>query len=36
MADTITILPGTDLAAPPCEQWNAEKGLLLSDELLLS
>ncbi len=31
MADSITIIPGTDLTAPTGEQWNAEKGLLLNE-----
>ncbi len=29
MADTITIMPNTDLTAPSGEEWNAEKGLLV-------
>lgn len=31
MAGTITILPGTDLAAPAGETWNAEQGRLLNE-----
>ena len=31
MADTVTIMPGTDLTAPSGEEWNAEKGLLLNE-----
>jgi hypothetical protein len=28
MADTISIMPGTDLTAPSGEEWTSEKGLL--------
>ena len=31
MADTLTIMPGTDLTAPSGEEWMAEKGLLLNE-----
>jgi hypothetical protein len=31
MAGTVTILPGTDLAAPSGEKWNAEQGRLLNE-----
>ena len=31
MANTISIMPGTDLTAPSGEEWTAEKGLLLNE-----
>jgi hypothetical protein len=31
MADTVTIMPGTDLTAPSGERWNAEEGRLLNE-----
>ena len=31
MANTISILPGTDLTAPSGDEWTAEKGLLLNE-----
>jgi len=31
MADTITIMPGTDLTAPPGDIWNAQEGRLLNE-----
>ena len=31
MANTISIMPGTDLTAPSGEEWAAEKGVLLNE-----
>lgn len=31
MTGTVTIAPGTDVAAPSDDEWNAEKGLLLNE-----
>lgn len=31
MADTITIMPGTDLTAPADERWDAEEGRLFNE-----
>jgi hypothetical protein len=31
MANTVTIMPGTDLTAPSGERWNAEEGRLLNE-----
>lgn len=31
MADTVTIMPGTDLTEPSGERWNAEEGQLLNE-----
>ena len=31
MADTVTIMPGTDLTQPTGERWNAEEGQLINE-----